>query len=199
MGLLITARMTVGLAASLSFFCAMTCAAMAEAPAQPDVLYFPTPQPAVDKMLEMAAITEGDVLIDLGSGDGRIPITAAKRYGIRGMGVEIDAALVKQANDNARREGVADKVVFREQDLFETDLSEASVVTLFLLTSINVKLRPTLLKLKPGTRILSYSFGMGAWKPDRTEVVDGRNIHLWVVPDDAPEFEPFDASVPSAN
>jgi SAM-dependent methyltransferase len=194
-----TLRISAGVATALALFCAMACAAMAETPSQPDVLYFPTPQPAVDKMLDMAAITEGDVLIDLGSGDGRIPITAAKRYGIRGMGVEIDAALVKQANDSAKREGVADKVVFSEQDLFETDLSEASVVTLFLLTSINVKLRPTLLKLKPGTRILSYSFGMGAWKPDRTEVVDGRSIHLWVVPDDAPDFEPFGASVPSAN
>lgn len=200
MGLLSTARMIAGISAPLSLFCAMTFGAMAEPPSHPpDVLYFPTPQQAVDIMLEMAEIRDGDVLIDLGSGDGRIPITAAKRYGIRGMGVEIDPELVKQANEAAKREGVADKVVFKEQDLFETDLSEASVITLFLLTSINVKLRPALLKLKPGTRVLSYSFGMGAWKPDRTEMVDGRAVHLWVVPDEPPELEPFGASRPSGN
>lgn len=179
-----------GVAASLSLLCTSTFGAtLADQSRKPDVLFFPTPQPAVEMMLEMAQIRDGDVLIDLGSGDGRIPITAAKRYGIRGMGVEIDPDLVEKANENARREGVADRVAFYEQDLFHTDLDDATVVTLFLLTSINVKLRPKLLKLKPGTRILSYSFGMGAWKPDRTEVVDGRTIYLWVVPEDPPDLE----------
>lgn len=178
-----------GSAASLSLLCVSTFGAWADQTQAPDVLFFPTPQPAVEKMLEMAEIRDGDVLIDLGSGDGRIPITAAKRYGIRGMGVEIDPELVTRANDNAKREGVADRVVFKEQDLFHTDLDQATVITLFLLTSINVKLRPKLLKLKPGTRILSYSFGMGAWQPDRTEVVDGRTIYLWVVPEDPPDLE----------
>lgn len=157
----------------------------------PDVLYFPTPQAAVDVMLEMANLKEGDVLIDLGSGDGRIPITAAKRYGIRAEGVDINPELVAKANDNAKRAGVADRVVFKEQDLFETELGEATVITLFLLASINLKLRPALLKLKPGTRILSYTFGMGEWTPDRTEIVDGRNVHLWVVPETAPDFKPI--------
>lgn len=190
------ARITIGVAVSLSLICSTTFGAMAEQRPKPDVLFFPTPQPAVDKMLEMADIRDGDVLIDLGSGDGRIPITAATRYGVRGMGVEIDPDLVATANENAKRAGVADKAVFHVQDLFETDLSEASVITLFLLTSINLKLRPKLLKLKPGTRILSYSFGMGAWKPDRTEVIDGRNIHLWVVPEEPPELTPFGSSRP---
>lgn len=146
-----------------------------------DVLYFPTPQTAVEKMLEMAEITSGDVVIDLGSGDGRIPITAAKVYGVTALGVDLDAELVAKASANAEREGVAHKVTFREQDLFETDLSTGTVITMFLLTSINEKLKPRLKQLKPGTRILSYSFGMGDWAPDKTERVDGRAIHMWVI------------------
>lgn len=167
----------------------LATAPLADEPSrEPDVGFFPTPQAAVDKMLEMADLKEGDVLIDLGSGDGRIPITAAERYGIRAMGVELDAALVKQANELTAARGVSDKVVFKEQDLFKTDLSEATVITMFLLTSINLKLRPTLLKLKPGTRILSYTLGMGEWEPDRAENVDGRRVLMWVVPETAPDF-----------
>ena len=146
-----------------------------------DVPYFPTPQPAVEKMLEMADIKSGDYLIDLGSGDGRIPITAARRYGIRALGVDLDPALNERARAAAARENVSDKVVFREQDLFDTDLSEATVITVFLLGSINMKLRPRLMALKPGTRILSYGWSMGDWKPDITTQIDGRSIHLWIV------------------
>lgn len=146
-----------------------------------DVPYFPTPQPAVEKMLEMAEIKSGDFLIDLGSGDGRIPITAAKRYGIRALGVDLDPARVIQANEGAKQERVSDKVAFREQDLFDTDLSEATVITMFLLGSVNLKLRPRLMALKPGTRILSYGWSMDDWEPDRTEMVDGKPVYLWVV------------------
>ncbi|WP_041316733.1 SAM-dependent methyltransferase [Hyphomicrobium nitrativorans] len=180
---------------AVALFCALAAGAVVSAPANtahpPEVLYFPTPQAAVDVMLEMADLKEGDVLIDLGSGDGRIPITAAKRYGIRAEGVDINPDLVAKATENAEQAGVADKVVFKEQDLFETELGDATVITLFLLTSINLKLRPELLKLAPGTRILSYNFGMGEWTPDRTEIVEGRAVHLWVVPDKAPEFKPI--------
>lgn len=146
-----------------------------------DVPYFPTPQAAVAKMLEMSEIKSDDYLIDLGSGDGRIPITAAKLHGIRALGVDLDPARVMQAREAAKRERVADKAIFREQDLFDTDLSEATVITLFLLGSVNMKLKPRLMALKPGTRILSYGWSMGDWAPDRTEVVDGRSIHMWVV------------------
>ncbi|HRO49343.1 MAG TPA: class I SAM-dependent methyltransferase [Hyphomicrobium sp.] len=174
-----------------ALLCACAANAAANTPPPPDVLYFPTPQAAVDVMLEMADLKDGDVLIDLGSGDGRIPITAAKRYGIRAEGVDINPELVAKANENAARAGVSDKVTFKEQDLFETELGDATVITLFLLTSINLKLRPDLLKLAPGTRILSYNFGMGEWKPDRTEIVEGRNVHLWVVPKKTPDFKPI--------
>lgn len=150
-----------------------------------DVVFFPTPQAAVDKMLDMAAIKPGDMLIDLGSGDGRIPITAAKIYGARALGVDLDAKLVADSQAAAARENVADKVSFRVQDLFETDLSGASVVSLFLSHSINMKLMPRLKALKPGTRIVSYGFAMGDWEPDRTERVNGRNVYLWVVRESA--------------
>lgn len=168
---------------SLAFAIAALSLGLADAVVgqEPKVLYFPTPQVAVDKMLEMAEIKSGDVLIDLGSGDGRIPITAAKAYGIRAYGVDIDLELIEKSNENAKREGVSDRVSFKQQDLFETDLGDATVITMFLLTSINDKLRPRLQQLKPGTRVLSYSFGMSDWKPDRVERVDGRAIYLWVV------------------
>lgn len=146
-----------------------------------DVPYFPTPQPAVEKMLAMAEIKSGDYLIDLGSGDGRIPITAAKLYGIRALGVDLDPARIIQANESAKQERVADKAVFREQDLFETDLGEATIITMFLLGSVNLKLRPRLMRLNPGTRILSYGWSMDDWEPDRTEMVDGKPIYMWIV------------------
>jgi hypothetical protein len=150
-----------------------------------DVPYVPTPQTVVDAMLELAQVKENDVLYDLGSGDGRIPITAAQKYGTRGVGVDIDPERIEEANANAQKAGVTDKVKFVQQDLFKTDFSEATVVTLYLLPDINLKLRPKLLQdLKPGTRIVSHSFDMGDWAPQQTiQVAGGGTIYLWVVPE----------------
>ena len=149
----------------------------------PDVVYVPTPQPVVDAMLRLAEVKPGDVVYDLGSGDGRIPITAAKRYGVRAVGIEIVPWLVRDARANARKAGVANLVDIREADLFQTDYREASVVTLYLLSSLNEKLRPKLLaELKPGSRIVSHSFRMGDWEPEKTEMVGGSVIYLWRVP-----------------
>ncbi len=148
----------------------------------PDVPFVPTPTEVVDAMLSVARVTKTDVIYDLGSGDGRIVIAAAKKYGARGVGIDINADLVAQAKASAVAEGVADKVTFIEGDLFEQDLSKATVITLYLLPAINLKLRPTLLKLKPGTRIVSHAFDMGDWKPERTETVGGRLVYFWRVP-----------------
>jgi cyclopropane fatty-acyl-phospholipid synthase-like methyltransferase len=150
---------------------------------QPDVIFVPTPQEVVDAMLEMAKVTKSDVVYDLGSGDGRIPITAAKKYGARAIGIDIDPQRIKEANENLKQAGVSDKVKFLNQDLFETNLSEASVVTLYLLPSLNVKLMPKLQKeLKPGTRIVSHSFDMGdQWPPEKTQDVNGRMIYYWTI------------------
>jgi len=149
-----------------------------------DVPYVPTPQSVVDKMLDIAKVTGEDYLIDLGSGDGRIPIAAAKRFGAKGMGVEIDPVRVQEAKFNAGNARVEDKVEFRKQDLFETYLSKATVLTMYLLPRINLQLRPRILnELKPGTRVVSHSFDMGDWKPDQKVKVDGRTIYLWIVPE----------------
>lgn len=149
----------------------------------PDVPYVPTSQAKVDAMLALANVTKADIVYDLGSGDGRIPITAAKKYGARGVGVDINASLVEQANKNAADAKVADKVKFINADLFKTDFSEATVVTLYLLPDVNLRLRPILWKqLKPGTRIVSHSFTMGDWKPERTETVEGATLYFWRVP-----------------
>jgi ubiquinone/menaquinone biosynthesis C-methylase UbiE len=151
-----------------------------------DVPYVPTPEPVVEKMLEVAKVGPNDVVYDLGSGDGRINITAAKKYGARGVGVDIDPERVLEARDNAKAAGVSDKVEFREGNLFEMDLSEATVVTLYLLQSLNLKLRPKLLsELKPGTRIVSHSFDMGDWEPLERLDVEGRKVYYWVVPENA--------------
>ncbi|HEX6732121.1 MAG TPA: class I SAM-dependent methyltransferase [Pyrinomonadaceae bacterium] len=148
-----------------------------------DVPYVPTPQTVVDEMLKLAAVTNRDVVYDLGSGDGRIVITAAKKYGARGVGVDIDPERVKEANANAVQAGVTDRVKFVEQDLFKTDLKEASVVTLYLLPAVNLKLRPKLWsELKPGTRVVSHRFDMGDWKPEKTVEIDGSTIYYWVIP-----------------
>jgi len=158
--------------------------AAAQRPPYPDVVYVPTPQEVVDKMLELAKVGKGDVLYDLGSGDGRIPVTAAKRFGIRAVGIEIDPQRIQEANENARKNGVTGLVRFRQEDLFKTDFSDATVVTLYLLPDLNVKLRPRLLaELKPGTRIVSHQFDMGKWKPDRTVELSGRTIYLWTIPE----------------
>lgn len=151
----------------------------------PDVIYVPTPDTVVAAMLELAQVGPGDVLYDLGSGDGRIPIAAARTHGIRAVGIDIDPVRIREANENAQAAGVTDLVTFREADLFESDISEASVVTLYLLQSLNVRLRPKLLaELKPGTRIVSHSFDMAdEWEPEQTRRVDNRMIYLWTVPE----------------
>ena len=147
-----------------------------------DVVYVPTPQIVVDEMLRLAKIGAKDFLIDLGSGDGRIVITAAKR-GARATGFEIDGDLVRQSEDNIRKAGVQDVAEIKQQDILTVDLSPASVVTMYLLPDVNLKLKPNLLKqLKPGSRVVSHSFDMGDWKPDKREVVNGRTIYLWIVP-----------------
>jgi tRNA G37 N-methylase Trm5 len=130
----------------------------------PDVI-FDTPQEVVEDMLRLANVRKGDVLYDLGSGDGRIPVTAARLYGVRGVGIDIDPERIREAQENAKRNGVESLVKFRQQDLFEADFREATVVTLYLLPDLNLKLRPRLLaELKPGTRIVSHQFDMGDWK-----------------------------------
>lgn len=160
--------------------------ALAQAPSaqrEPDVVYVPTPEAVVDAMLKMAGVKRGDVLYDLGSGDGRIPITAAKVYGVRATGIDINPERIAEANANAKTAGVTRLVTFRNEDLFQADIRPATVVTLYLLDSLNEKLRPKLLRdLKPGTRIVSHAFRMGDWEPERTQEVDGRMIYMWTVP-----------------
>jgi len=136
-----------------------------------DVIYVPTPRVVVDEMLKMAKVGPADFVIDLGSGDGRIVITAAEKYGARGFGVDLDPYLIKRARENASIAGVADKVQFFEQNLFETDLSRATVITSYLLPELNEKLRPTLLRLKPGTRIVTHDYDMGEWFPDEQQTI----------------------------
>lgn len=147
----------------------------------PEVPYVPTPQVVVDEMLRIAEVTARDFVIDLGSGDGRIVITAAKKFGARAIGVELDEHLYFQSEESARQAGVADRVKFLNQDLFKTDLGQATVVTMYLLPSVNRRLRPRLLDLKPGTRIVSHDFDLDDWKPDRTSTIR-KNVFLWIVP-----------------
>ena len=132
-------------------------------------------------MLKLARTNASDVVYDLGSGDGRIVIAAAKKFGARGVGVEIDGDLIKTATKNARKAGVADQVAFRQEDLFKTDLSDATVVTLYLSNSINMRLRGILQALKPGTRIVSHRFTFGDWKPDAEQHLEGTAIYLWTI------------------
>jgi precorrin-6B methylase 2 len=147
--------------------------------------YVPTPQDVVDKMLDMAQVTKDDVVYDLGCGDGRIVITAARNFGARGVGVDIDPERIKESEANAKAAGVTDRVTFRLQDAMEVDVSPATVVTLYLLSSSNMKLRPMLTKqLRPGARIVSHAFSMGDWKPERTETFTDsrgseRTLYLW--------------------
>ncbi|HEX6213094.1 MAG TPA: methyltransferase domain-containing protein [Methylomirabilota bacterium] len=153
---------------------------------EPEVPYVPTHERVVAEMLKVANVGKNDVLYDLGSGDGRIPITAAKRFGTRGVGVDVDPARITEARENAKKAGVADKVTFMQQDLFETNIKEATVVTLYLLPDVNLRLRPKLLAdLKPGTRIVSHNYDMGDWKPLKTitvKVPEEHTIYYWVVP-----------------
>src|SRR5216110_744480 len=163
---------------------ALAFVAASAAAQTPDVIYVPTPQDVVDEMLKLGRVGKGDILYDLGSGDGRIPVTAAKRFGIRAYGIDIDPQRIQEANENAKKNGVTNLVQFRQEDLFKANFSEATVVTLYLLPDLNVKLRPRLLaELKPGTRIVSHQFDMGKWKPDRTVELNGRTIYLWTIPE----------------
>jgi tRNA G46 methylase TrmB len=150
---------------------------------QPAVRYVPSPQSVVDAMLELAHVTSADVVYDLGSGDGRIPITAAKRYGARGVGIEIEQRLVAEARDNARKAGVADRVLFFNGDLFETDVRPATVVALFLLPRMNQELAPKLRRdLRPGSRIVTHMFDLGAdWPAEQSQDVSGLTIYLWTI------------------
>ena len=163
-------------------------AALAAAPAgaqgrSPDVFFVPTPQEVVEDMLRLADVKKGDVLYDLGSGDGRIAITAAKIYGIRATGIDIDPERILEANANAKKAGVTQLVQFRNEDLFKAQFRDATVVTLYLLPDLNLKLRPRLwAELKPGTRIVSHQFDMGDWPPEKKLESNGRTVYFWTVP-----------------
>jgi len=150
----------------------------------PDVIYVPTPPEVVEAMLKMADVKGSDVVYDLGSGDGRIPIAAVQKFGARSaVGIDIDPQRIKEATENAQKANVTGKVRFLNQDLFQSNISDATVVTLYLLDSLNEKLRPKLLReLKPGTRIVSHAFRMGDWQPERTETIGTRTIYFWRVP-----------------
>jgi SAM-dependent methyltransferase len=158
-------------------------AGAAEQALQLDVPFVPTPQPVVDKMLDLAKVRKDDVVYDLGSGDGRIVITAAKRYGAHGVGIDLDPKRIAEARANAAKSGVSDKVKFVAGDLFKTDMSGATVVTLYLLDSVNRNLRPQLWKqLKVGTRVVSHAFDMGEeWPPEKVEHVGGSTIYYWTI------------------
>lgn len=147
------------------------------------VPFVPTPQEVVEKMLEIAQVKKGDVVYDLGSGDGRIVITAARKYGVRAVGFEIDPDLIKKSRENIRKEGLQQLAEIRQQDILTVDVSGATVVTMYLLPDVNLQLRPTLLsQLKPGSRIVSHAFDMGDWKPDKVVQVNGRTVYLWTLP-----------------
>jgi hypothetical protein len=177
-----------GVAVAL-LLCALATGARA---GEPRVPYVPTPQEVVERMLEIAKVTAKDYVVDLGSGDGRIVITAAKKHGARGFGVDLNPDRISEANANAGKAGVTDKVAFYQRDLFETDLSEATVITMYLLPRVNLELRPTLLDLKPGTRLVSHDFSMEDWKPDLHVQMDVKekyggsggksDVYFWVVP-----------------
>jgi SAM-dependent methyltransferase len=188
-------RGTRGLLFSVAVVAGLSCPigasgrAEAQAPAatlqterRPDVIFVPTRELVIEAMLNAAKVGPNDVVYDLGCGDGRIVVAAAKR-GARAVGIDIDPERIKEANANAVKNGVTDRVQFRQEDLFEADIREATVVTLYLLPSLNVKLRPRLMdQLKPGTRIVSHDFDMGDWAPEETISVDGKTVYLWTIP-----------------
>jgi SAM-dependent methyltransferase len=147
-----------------------------------DVIWVPTPDDLVERMLRMAQTTPNDFVVDLGSGDGRTVIAAAKKFGARSMGIEYNPDMVDLSNRNAAREGVTAKAKFIRGDIFETPFSEATVVTMYLLPGLNVKLRPRILDMKPGTRVVSHQFNMEDWQPDETTTLDGRRAYFWLVP-----------------
>ena len=181
-----TVRWFASVFAAVLLSASLNASAQWRHPAQlvPDVPYVPTPYKVAKAMLDVANVTDDDIVYDLGSGDGRIVIAAARDYGASGIGVEIDQKLVEMARLNALADKVDDKVEFVQTDLFRMDLSDATVVALYLSEPINRRLRPILLEqLKPGTRIVSHEFSMGDWEPEETLYVDGHWIHYWVVPE----------------
>ncbi len=155
-----------------------------EKPARkPDIHFVPTPQKVVDEMLSTAKVQKGEMVYDLGCGDGRIVITAAKNYGAKGIGIDIDPQRIREATENAKKAGVQDQVEFKKADLFESDFKDANVISLYLLTSLNKRLRPKILaEVRPGTRIVSHAFGMGEWEPDQEKNIEGSTMYYWMVP-----------------
>ncbi|NBS57213.1 MAG: class I SAM-dependent methyltransferase [Betaproteobacteria bacterium] len=147
-----------------------------------DVIWVPTPDEVVDRMLTMAQAKPSDYVVDLGAGDGKIAIAAAKKFGARSLGIEYNPEMAKHAQGNVEKAGVADKTRILQGDIFATDFKSATVVTMYLLPALNLKLRPTILAMKPGTRIVSHSFTMDDWEPDETSSMDGRRMFFWVVP-----------------
>jgi SAM-dependent methyltransferase len=176
------ARLTT-IALATAAFITLSDSALAQRADRPplDVPYVPTPPEVVERMLEMATVRRDDFVIDLGSGDGRIAIAAARK-GARALGIDIDPERVLEAQDNAKKAGVQDRVHFKRQDLFDAEFSDATVVTMYLLTKINLDLRPRILGLKPGTRVVSHSFDMGDWKPDIHSEIGHRQVFMWIVP-----------------
>jgi len=179
-------KILIALAAACSLAASLPLLAQAQkqpATQYPDVIFVPTPQEVVEDMLRLANVQKGDVLYDLGSGDGRIAITAARKYGIKATGIDIDPERIREANENAKKAGVTSLVQFRQENLFTADFRDATVITLYLLPDLNVKLRPKLWnELKPGTRIVSHQFEMGGWKPEKRLESNGRTIYFWTVP-----------------
>ena len=177
-------RVWAGAALILVFLAAPAAAQWGDDYFVGDVPYVPTPNAVVEAMLELAGVTKDDVVYDLGCGDGRIIVAAATRHGAHGVGIDLNPKRVKEAKANALEAGVADRVRFLQADLFKADISEATVVTLYLLTSVNNRLKPKLLaELKPGTRVVSHRFDMGDWTPEKKIKVDGRPVYLWRVPE----------------
>jgi tRNA G37 N-methylase Trm5 len=172
----------MGLAVGLALL--LSCASGQER--RPDVIFVPTPQPVVERMLELAKVTKDDVVYDLGCGDGRIVVTAAKKYGCKAVGFDIDPQRVKESLENVRKNNVENLVKIEQKDIFTLDLSGASVITLYLLTSLNEKLVPQLQKMKPGSRVVSHSFEIPGYEPDKVERVDAdgfeRTIYLYTIP-----------------
>lgn len=164
-----------------------TSPSIVDSTVEADVPFVVSPEKTVEGMLELAGVTESDTVYDLGSGDGRISITAAKQHGARGVGIEIKPDLVQRARKRAKLAGVSDRVEFRRQDLFEADFSDATVVTMYLFPEVNLRLRPMLFEqLDPGTRVVSHSFDMNGWAPDSTVSVDGDVLYLWTLPEEIP-------------
>ena len=173
--------------ASLAPFATFVLVGATVVTAQPqprlDVPYVPTPQEVVDRMLQLGKIRTGEYHIDLGSGDGRIAVTSAAKHGARSLGVDLNPVRIEEARANAKKANVSDRAIFEQKNLFETDIGKADVVTMYLLPSVNIELRPKVLRdMWPGTRIVSHAFDMGDWTPDHRESVIGRTVYLWVVP-----------------